>query len=59
MQAKAYSKVIKIGTDYLAIDNVSSIAYLVGKAYADKGDNTNGIKYLLQTVELSNAEGEK
>lgn len=59
LQAKAYSKVIKIGTDYLAIDNVSSIAYLVGKAYADKGDNTNGIKYLLQTVELSNTEGEK
>jgi tetratricopeptide (TPR) repeat protein len=59
LQSKAYAKVIKIGTEYLAIDNNSNITYLVGKAYADKGDNTNGIKYLLQTVELSNAAGEK
>lgn len=59
LQAKAFAKVIKIGTDYLAVDNNSSITYLVGKAYADKGDNTNGIKYLLETVELSNKAGEK
>lgn len=59
LQAKAFAKVIKIGTDYLAVDNNSSITYLVGKAYADKGDNTNGIKYLLETVKLSNKAGEK
>jgi tetratricopeptide (TPR) repeat protein len=59
LQAKAYAKVIKIGTEYLPMDNSSSITYLIGKAYADKGDNTNGIKYLLQTVELSNTAGEK
>ena len=59
LQAEAFAKVIKIGTDYLAVDNNSSITYLVGKAYADKGDNTNGIKYLLETVELSNKAGEK
>ena len=59
LQAKAYAKVIKLGTEYLTIDSNSSIAYLVGKAYADKGDNTNGVKYLLQTIELSNKAGEK
>jgi predicted Zn-dependent protease len=59
LQAKAYAKVIKIGTDYLAVDNNSSITYLVGKAYTDKGENANGIKYLLQTVDLSNKAGEK
>lgn len=60
LQAKAFAKVIKIGTDYLGVDNANSdIAYLVGKAYTDKGDNVNGIKYLLQTVELSNKAGQK
>jgi tetratricopeptide (TPR) repeat protein len=59
LQAKAYAKVIKIGTDYLTVDNNSSITYLVGKAYTDKGENANGIKYLLQTVEISNKTGEK
>lgn len=60
LQTKSFAKVIKIGTEYLGVDNTNSdIAYLVGKAYADKGDNTNGIKYLLQTVELSNKAGQK
>ena len=59
LQAKAYAKVIKLGTEYLPMDNSSSITYLIGKAYADKGDNANGIKYLLQTVELGNTAGEK
>ena len=60
LQAKAFTKVIKIGTDYLAVDNANSdITYLVGKAYTDKGDNTNGIKYLLETVDLSNKAGVK
>ena len=41
------------------MDNNSSITYLVGKAYTDKGENANGIKYLLQTVDISNKTGEK
>lgn len=58
LNAKAYAKVIKIGMEYMGKDKNSEITYLVGKAHADKGDATNGIKYLLQSsAEATEAGG--
>lgn len=57
--AKSFAKVTKIGMSYLAKDNHSDIAYLVGKAFADSGDAKSGIKYLQQTIDLSGKEGSK
>jgi outer membrane protein assembly factor BamD (BamD/ComL family) len=59
LNAKAYAKVIKIGTDVLGNNKSPEIAYLVGKAHVDKGDLINGIKYLSQSIESSTAAGEK
>ena len=59
LNAKAYARVIKIGNEFLAKDKNTEISYLVGKAHADKGDATNGIKYLLETVANATAAGEK
>jgi predicted Zn-dependent protease len=59
LNAKAYARVIKIGSEYMAKDKNSEITYLVGKAYADKGDPTNGIKYLLESVAQATEGGGK
>jgi predicted Zn-dependent protease len=59
LNAKAYARVIKLGNEFLEKGKNAEISYLVGKAYADKGDATNGIKYLLESVEQSTAAGEK
>ena len=59
LNAKAYNRIIKIGGEYLEKDKTSEITYLVGKAYAEKGDHSNGIKYMLESIDLSTAAGEK